>query len=134
MQASSTRRVTVTGSPAVRRLAGGEEAGGDGLVVELHVPRLEADEVLDDVGDVVLVDEVGAVAAAALLHRRCIGVEHPLAPGAVDAVVARPQERRVEHPRALLVGVVERHPLAHLEPLHTPDRTTDGCLGDGTDP
>ena len=85
---------------------------------------------LDDVGDVVLVDEVGAVAAAPLLHLRRVGVEHPLAPGAVDAVVARAQERGVEHPRALLLGVLERHPLAHLGPLHTPDRTNQRCQWD----
>ena len=122
----------MTGSPSLGVLAGREEPSGDGLVVELHVPRLEADEVLDDVGDVVLVDEVGAVAATPLLHLRGVGVEHALAPGAEDAVVARPQERGVEHPRALLLGVLERHPVAHLQPLHTTIVRTDGCLCDGT--
>jgi hypothetical protein len=84
------------------------------------VSRLEADEVLDDVGDVILVDEVGAIATAALRHLGGIGVEDALATSAVDAVVAGTQERRVEHPRALLFRVLERHPLPHLYPIHTP--------------
>ena len=70
MQASSTRRVTVGGDAVVARLAGPQEPALAGLGVELHLLGAQPDERLDDVGDVVVVDEVGAVAAAALLPAR----------------------------------------------------------------
>jgi len=49
------------------------------------VPWLEAHDVGDDVGHVVIVDEVGAVAAAALGEVLGVPVEHALAAVAVDA-------------------------------------------------
>ena len=63
---------------------------------------------------VLVVDEVGAVAAAPLRHLlgRCI--EHALTAVAVDAPVVRTQVCRVEDPGALLVRVLERDPLMHL--------------------
>jgi hypothetical protein len=57
-----------------RRLAGRRNPPR-GLGVELHLARRQPHERLDDVGDVVVVDEVGAVAAAALLPARRRRVE-----------------------------------------------------------
>ena len=102
------------GGRAVVLGAGVEEALRHRFVVELHVTRPETHEVAHHVGDVVLVGEVGAVAAAPLLHLGGVGVEDALAALAVDAPVARAQERRVEHPRALFGGVGAAHPLAHI--------------------
>ena len=98
----------------VTRLARAQEAAAAGLGVELHLVRSQAHERLDDVGDVVVVDEVGAVAAAPLGQFRRRRVEHPLAPLPVDAAVVRAQERGVEHPCALLLGILEADPLVQV--------------------
>ena len=99
MQAPSTRRVLSSrppcggrsspalGCPPVLPLLGGEPLGGGQRGVR-----------------VVLVDEVGAVAAAPLLELGGAAGEHALAPVAVDAAPRAREERDVEHPRALLVG------------------------------
>ena len=109
-QAGHRRRRAV-----VARLAGPQEAAARrprrGTASDRGRRRTKC---LDDVGDVVLVDEVGAVAAAPLLHLGGAGVEDALAPVAVDAAVVRAQERGVEHPRALLVGVLEADPLVQV--------------------
>ena len=91
-----------------RRARRTHEAASHGLVMELHLLGLEPHERPHDDLHVVVVDEVGAVAAASLLRAPSAGaVEHALAALAVDALVVRPQERRVEHPGPLLVGILE---------------------------
>ena len=85
-----------------------------GLRVELHLVGPQADERLHHVGDVVVVDEVGSVAAAPLLELGRRSVEDPLAALTVDAAIVRTQERGVEHPRALLVGILEADPLVQI--------------------
>ncbi len=67
-----------------------------------------------EVGDVVVVDEVGAVAAAPVLEFRCGLVEDPLAAASVDAHVVRPQVGGIEDPGALFVGILETHPLVEV--------------------
>ncbi len=69
---------------------------------------------LHQVGDVVVVGEVGAVAAAALLQLGSRLVEDALAAAAVDARVVRTQVGRVEHPGAVLVGIFEADPLVQV--------------------
>ena len=98
----------------VAGLAGSQEPAPPGLGVELHLVGAQAHERPDDAGHVVVVDEVGAVAAAALRQLGRRGVEDALAPGAVDAAVVRAQERGVEHPRPLLVGILEADPLVEV--------------------
>ena len=68
---------------------------------------------------VVLVGEVRAVASSspASSSARVLG-EHALAPGAEDARPLRQQEREVEHPRALFLGVLERQPLVPVLGAH----------------
>jgi hypothetical protein len=58
---------------------------------------------------VVLVDQVGAVAAAALLQLGGGRRQDPLAALPVDAVPGAGEERHVEHPGPRLVRGVERH-------------------------
>ena len=65
-------------------------------------------------GDVVVVDEVGAVAAAPLLELGRRAGEHALAAVPEDARPARQQERDVEDPRAVLVGILEAHVLVEV--------------------
>ncbi len=67
-----------------------------------------------EVGDVVVVDEVGAVAAAPVPELRGGLVEDPLAAAAVDAHVVRPQVAGIEHPGTLFVGIFETHPLVEI--------------------
>ena len=120
----------------VGRLAGTEEPPAPGLGVELHLVGPEAHEPGDDVGDVLLVDEVGPVAAAPELELRGRLVEDPEAPLAVDAPVVGAQERGVEHPGALLVGVLEADPLMNvLAPSNHGGRSgTAGVDASGTWP
>ena len=116
MQASSTsaghgdRRAVVLG------LAVGEKAllADRPFLWNCHCSGVRRSRVACEVGDVVVVDEVGAVAAAALLELRCGFVEDSLAAAAVDAHVVRPQVRGVEDPGALLVGILEAHPLVQV--------------------
>ena len=84
------------------------------LGVELHVARLEPLDMSLQVLDVVVVGEVGAVAAAAELQLRCRLVEDALATAAVDARVVRAEICRVEQPGAVLVGVLEADPLVQI--------------------
>ena len=67
-----------------------------------------------DGGEVVVVDEVGAVAAAALLEVLGRAGQHALAAVAEDAGPRREQERDVEDPGAVLVGIFERDPLVEV--------------------
>jgi hypothetical protein len=98
----------------VAGFAGSQEAAPLGLGVELHLIGAQPHERLDDVGDVVVVDEVGAVGAAALLHLGCWGVEDARAAHPVDAAVVGPQERGVEDPRPQLGRVLEGDPLVQV--------------------
>ena len=125
MQASSTRRVIVVGSPVGVGLAGTHETAPHGLGMELHLLGLDPHERPHDDLHVVVVDEVGAVAAAPLLELLGRPVEHALAALAVDALVVRPEERRVELPGSLLVGILERDELVDVLVA------VDGLAGDG---
>ena len=99
-------------------LAGLVRLGGPGLavadVVELPLLGGEALGVGEHRRLVVLVDEVGAVAAAALLELGGGPGEHALAPVAVDARPRAGEERDVEDPGALFVGVLEGDPLVEV--------------------
>ena len=92
-------------------VAGSQEALLLGLGVELHVAGLEPDEGADDGLHVVVIHEVGAVAATALGEISCGTVEDALTALAVDAVVIRAEVGGVEQPCALLGRVLERDPL-----------------------
>ena len=85
---------------------------GDALVLPLLVGQPLGDRL--DPGQVGVVAEVGAVGAAALLQLGRLLGEHALAPPAEDARPRRGEERQVEDPGALLVGVLERHPLVQV--------------------
>ena len=65
-------------------------------------------------GHVVVVDEVGAVAAAALHELGRRSGEHALAPLPEDARPVGEEERDVEDPRAVLVGILEAHVLVEV--------------------
>ena len=65
-------------------------------------------------GDVVVVDEVGAVAAAALHELGRRPGEHALAAVRRRCTSTRQEERDVEDPGAVLVGIVERQPLVEV--------------------
>ena len=66
------------------------------------------------VGVVVIVDEVGAVAAAALLEFGRGAGQHARTATTVDAGPGAQQERHVEHPGAVFVGIVEREVLVEV--------------------
>ena len=84
-----------------------------GAVVLPLVGRQGGGRLLDPAG-VLLVDEVGAVAAAALDELGRGAGEHPLAPVAEDAGPVARQERDVEHPRPLFLVVLEADPLVRV--------------------
>ena len=67
-----------------------------------------------DAPGVLLVRQVGAVATAALGELRGGTGEHPLAARTVDALPTAEEERHVDHPRAVLVGVGEAHPFVRV--------------------
>ena len=110
MQAPSTRRVLI--SPALFVLVGPALRVPD--LVELPLLGGQALGVGQHGGLVVLVDEVGAVAAAPLLQIGGGTGEHALAAGAVDAGPRAGEERHVEDPGAVLVRVLEGDPLVEI--------------------
>ena len=67
--------------------AGFQEAVAGCFSVELHVMGLQFDERAHHGLHIVVIHEMGAVAAAPLLHLGRIGVEHAFASFAVDATV-----------------------------------------------
>ena len=71
----------------VAGFAGGEKTFAHRFVVELHVFWPDSNKCRDNGLHVVIIDEVGAVTAAALHHLGRIGIEYSLAPLAVDASV-----------------------------------------------
>ena len=88
----------------------------DALLGAVVLPLLGAEggrRLLDAAG-VLLVDQMGAVAAAAL-HQFWRGArEHPLAAVAEDTGPVARQERDVERPRPLLLVVLEADPLVRV--------------------
>jgi hypothetical protein len=92
-----------------------EEAGLAGCALQLPMVLGEPPSRLHHRLDVGVVDEVRAVAAAALHHRRGVTVEYALAPAAVDATPVGAQERCIEDPRALFVPVLEGNPFVQVE-------------------
>ena len=115
MHASSTTRVVVTAEPS----ASGSPSREPLLALpygswNCHCAGVSRSAWRAQVGDVVVVDEVGAVAAAALRQLGGRLVEDPLAAAAEDAAPVRTQEAGIEHPRALLVGIFETHPLVEV--------------------
>ena len=74
----------------------------------------EPGDVPIEVGDVVVIDEVGTEAATPEAEFGCRFVEDALAAAAEDARVVRAQVRGVEHPRALFVDLVEADPLVDV--------------------
>src|SRR5262249_32274277 len=65
-------------------------------------------------GEILVVDEVGAVAAAALLELGGRPGEHALTSAAVDARPRRQEERDIEDPRPFFVGVLEADVLGQV--------------------
>ena len=115
MQASSTKRVAVVADPS----ASGSPVRRKPFLTAFAWncmcsgrTRTNADTT---VCDVVVVDEVGAVAAAAL--REVLGRRRRARPGTPRRRCSDEFEsriRRVEHPGALLLGVLERDPLVEV--------------------
>ncbi len=84
------------------------------LRVVLHVLGSYPCEPAGDVGCVGAIDEVGAEAATPL-HRFGRGfVEDSHASTSVDAGEVRSQERRVEDPGPMLVGIIETDPFVQI--------------------
>ncbi len=124
MQASLTTRVLVAPSSV------SSTPLSAALLVVLPVPWFEPGEGVENGLHVVVVDEVGAVAAAALGEIGRVVVEHALATGAVDAAPVGTQERGVEHPRASVEAILEADPLVKIE--RPTERRVGGvseCLG-----
>jgi hypothetical protein len=84
--------------------------GGAALGLELPLVVGEALRGLLDAPAVLLVDEVGTVAAASLDEFGRGTGQDPLAPVAEDAGPVALEERHVEHPRPLALGVLEADP------------------------
>ena len=110
MHAPSTRRVLI--SPALFVLVG--PALRCPTSWNCHCSGVRRSAWAEHGGLVVLVDEVGAVAAAALLEVGGGTGEDALAAVAVDAGPRAGEEREVEDPGALFVGVFEADPLVEV--------------------
>src|SRR6185503_16983753 len=95
-------------------LLGADEAALAPLAAELPLLVGQAVGGGLDGGHVVVVDEVGAVAAATLHELGRRSGEHALAPLPVDARPVGEEERDVEDPRAILLGILEAHVLVEV--------------------
>src|SRR3546814_17685223 len=105
-------------------LGGPALADGDGA--ELPLLAGEAGRVGQRLRLVVLVDEVGAVAAAALPELGGRPGEHPLAAPPADARPRAGEERAVEDPGAVLLRILDGHPFVHVYLIGSAARKENG--------
>ena len=84
------------------------------LCMMLPVSRLQALDALLDRCQVLLVDEMSSVTATALLQFGGIVIEHTLATATVDALIVGTEERGIDHPGLILVGIAETEPFVEI--------------------